>query len=138
MEPNNLNSPSHTTESTKLEELESIVQSLSSKHEKIERDKEREKRKCNLLIGNIAVEELVSDTTTKSIVEDLFQNKLKLELTPLQATRIGKKVDTKNRLILVKMNSMAEKIEVLKAAKLLKDTIIYICEDLSFNERKRR
>ena len=114
------------------------MQSLSSKHEKIERDKEREKRKCNLLIGNIAEEELVSDTTTKSLVEDLFQNKLKLELTPLQATRIGKKVDTKNRLILVKMNSMAEKIEVLKAAKLLKDTIIYIHEDLSFNERKRR
>ena len=134
VEPSNLNSPCHTTESTKLEELESIVQSLSSKHEKIERDKEREKRKCNLLIGNIAEEELVSDTTTKSIV-DLFQNKLKLELTPLQATRIGKTVDTKNRLILVKMNSMADKIEVLKAAKLLKDTIIYIREDLSFNER---
>ena len=36
------------------------------------------------------------------------------------------------------MNSVAEKIEVLKAAKLLKDIIIYIREDLSFNERKRR
>ena len=127
-----------TIESTKLEELESIVQSLSSKHEKIERDKEREKRKCNLLIGNIEEEELMSETSTESLVKDLFQNTLKLEFMPLQAVRISRKNDTTNRLILVKMNSMAEKIAVLKEAKHLRGTNTYIREDLSIDERKRR
>ena len=132
VQPNNSNT---TIESTKLEELESIVQSLSSKHEKIERDKEREKRKCNLLIGNIEEEELMSETSTESLV---FQNTLKLEFMPLQAVRIGRKNDTTNRLILVKMNSMAEKIAVLKEAKHLRGTNTYILEDLSIDERKRR
>ena len=136
VQPNNSNT---TIESTKLEELESIVQSLSSKHEKIERDKEREKRKCNLLIGNIEEEELMSETSTESLVKDLFQNTLKLEFMPLQAVRIGRKNDTTNHLILVKMmNSMAEKIAVLKEAKHLRGTNTYIREDLSIDERKRR
>ena len=133
-----INDSSGTTESTKLTELESIVQTLSTKHEKIEREKEREKRKFNLLIGNVEEEELVSETSTESLVQDLFRNRLNLECMPQQALRIGKRNDSQKRLILVKMNSVSDKIMVLTAAKKLKGSNIYIREDLSVDERKRR
>ena len=83
-------------------------------------------------------EELMSETSAESLVKDLFQNTLKLEFMPLLAVRIGRNNDTKNLLILVKMNSMAEKTAVLKAAKHLRGTNTYIREDLSVDERKRR
>ena len=122
----------------KIDELESTVKLLTSKHEQMERDKERKRRKCNLLIGNVEEEESESGSSTKSIVQEIFHGKLNIESVPIKATIIGKRSPDKNRMILVVMNSVADKITVLKVSKHLKGSNIYIREDLSSNERRRR
>ena len=63
---------------------------------------------------------------------------MKIECAPLSAQRIGKKLHNKSRLILVKLDSAKEKINVLRAAKALKGSPIFIMEDLSREERKYR
>ena len=57
---------------------------------------------------------------------------------PVQAVRIGKKVVGRIRLVLVTMNTFREKLHVLKAAKLLKGSSIYLMEDLSKHERENQ
>ena len=102
-----------------LQELQSKVESLSSKQIQLENEKESEKRKCNVLLGNL---EESSDEQMDELAEKIvqvLQNKLSTPHMPVQAVRIGKKVVGKNRLVLVRMNTFREKPQVLKAAKLL-------------------
>jgi len=121
-----------------LQELQLKVESLSSKQVQLENEKEREKRKCNVLLGNL---EESSDEEADELVEKVVQvlhNKLSTPHTPVQVMRIGKKVVGKNRLVLVRMNTFREKLQVLKAAKLLKGSSIYLMEDLSKHECENR
>ena len=71
-------------------------------------------------------------------VMQVFTEKLKIRHTPTHAMRIGKKEVERNRLVLVRMNSFKEKIEVLKAAKHLKGSDMFLMEDLSKSERDYR
>ena len=80
----------------------------------------------------------MSETSTESLIQDLFRNRLNMECMLQQALRIGKRHDSQKRRILVKMNSVSDKIMVLKAVEKLNGFNIYICEDLSVDERKRR
>ena len=63
---------------------------------------------------------------------------LNIESVPIKATRIGKRNPGKNCKILVVMNSVVDKITVLKVSKHLKGSNIYIRQDLSPNKWRRR
>ena len=107
-----------TVPQDQLHELQLKVESLSSKQVQLENEKEREKRKCNVLLGNLEESsDEKADELLKKVVQ-VLQNKLSTPHTPVQAVRVGKKVVGKNRLVLVRMNTFREKLQVLKAAKL--------------------
>ena len=89
-----------------------------------------------MLLGNLEESsDEKADELVKKVVQ-VLQNKLSTPHTPVQAVRVGKKVVGKNRLVLVRMNTFREKLQVLKAAKLLKGSSIYLMEDLSKHERE--
>ena len=68
-------------------------------HQKItERETKREKRKCKVLLGNI--EEKHSESVADAVLQ-VFKDKLKVYLSPVNAVRLGKYRDGKRRLILV-------------------------------------
>ena len=91
-----------------------------------------------MLLGNLEESsDEKADELVKKVVQ-VLQNKLSTPHTPVQAVRVGKKVVGKNRLVLVRMNTFREKLQVLKAAKLLKGSSIYLMEDLSKHERENR
>ena len=50
--------------------------------------------------------------------------------------RVGKKIEGKARIMLVKMKSEQEKIQLLKKATALKGSNLYLAEDLTIDERK--
>ena len=118
-----------------LQLLQSQVQSLSMQQKITEREKEREKRKCNVLLGNI--EEKHSESAVDAVLQ-VFKDKLKVDLSPVNAVRLGKFRDGKRRLILVQMRNSEEKLTLLKKGKLLSGTGIFLADDLSKEERKRR
>ena len=91
-------SPSHTHEQFLL--LQTQVKSLTMQQQNIEKEKQREIRKCNILLGN------VEEKTPESILEtvkNIFEERMNVNLTPLHAGRLGKPKDGQKRLILVKM-----------------------------------
>ena len=63
---------------------------------------------------------------------------MNVNLTPLHAGRLGKPKDSQKRLILVKMKSFEEKLHLLKKARLLNGSGIYLMGDMSIDERKKR
>ena len=119
-------------------ELQSKVETISSKQVQLEKAKEREKRKCNVLLGNLHENGGEGADEVVEKVMQVFTEKLKIRHTPTHAMRIGKKGVERNRLVLVRMNSFKEKIEVLKAAKHLKGSDMFLMEDLSKSERDYR
>lgn len=121
-----------------LSELQSQVHLLTSKQVQLEESNERERRKCNVLIGNLTepVTESVSDLS--GAVQKLLTDTLKVHCIPMQSLRIGKKEKGKNRLLLLKMAGFEEKLAILKAAKNLRGSGIFIKEDLSKSERSQR
>ena len=72
------------------------------------------------------------------VVNKLFNDTLKVHCKPSQVLRIGKRVRSTNRLVLVKMNSFKERLTILRAAKNLRGSNIFIMEDLSKSHRNRR
>ena len=78
--------------------LQSQVQSLSEQQKSITVEKEREKRKCNLLSGN--VEEKRSESVTQVVLQ-IFKEKLDVNFTPVSAMRLGKFSPGQSRLILI-------------------------------------
>ena len=114
------------------------MESLSSKQVQLEKEKEREKRKCNVLMGNLQESSGEREDELVEKVVQVFTKKLNVPHTPIQAMQIGKKVVGKNCLVLIKMVSLKEKVQVLKAAKLLKGSDMYIMEDLSKSERENQ
>ena len=53
-------------------------------------------------------------------------------------TRIGKAMTGRNRLILIKMNSFEEKLQLLKRARSLSGTELFVMEDMSKKEKEKR
>ena len=105
-----------TVDQEDLLQLQSQVQSLTTQQRKMTEEKEREKRKCNLLLGNLEESESESSAITTQKVKDVFDNNMKIHTTPQYVTRIGKATAGRNRLILIKMNSFEEKLQLLKSA----------------------
>ena len=93
-----------------LQLLQSQVQSLSMQQKITEREKEREKRICNVLLGNI--EEKHSESAADAVLQ-VFKDKLKVDLSPVNAVRLGKFRDGKRRLILVQMRNSEKKLTLL-------------------------
>ena len=118
--------------------LQSQVRSLSSQQQKLVDEKEMEKRRCNLIVGNMeeSIAEAPNKTTEK--VTTLFREKLKLDLMPKFVRRIGKAQGGKQRLILVRMENPTEKIEVMRSARFLRGSALFIMDDLSKKERDNR
>ena len=119
----------------KLQLLQSQVQSLTMQQKKIVKEKEREKRKCNVLLGN--VEERRSESAVETVMR-IFKDKLNIDLSPVNAMRLGKFKVGQKRLLLVKMRNFDEKLALLKKGKLLSGSGLFLAEDMSKEERKIR
>ena len=119
----------------KLQLLQSQVQSLTMQQKKIVKEKEREKRKCNVLLGN--VEERRSESAVETVMR-IFKDKLNIDLSPVNAMRLGKFKVGQKRLLLVKMRNFDEKLTLLKKGKLLSGSGLFLAEDMSKEERKIR
>ena len=63
---------------------------------------------------------------------------MKIHTTPQYVTRIGKATAGRNRLILIKMNSFEEKLQLLKRARSLSGTGLFLMEDMSKKEKEKR
>ena len=79
-----------------------------------------------------------SASEDKKKVSELLQGKLEADIIPLDVRRIGKKVEGKVRITLVKLRSEVDKIQLLKKANALKGSKLYLAEDLTIDERKDR
>ena len=55
-----------------LLQLQSHIQSLTTQQRKMTEEKEKEKRKCNLLLGNLEESESKSSAITTQKVKDVF------------------------------------------------------------------
>ena len=101
---------------------------------KIERVQNRNECKLNLIFGNL---EEKGDDVDK--IRDLVANKMECpDIQIDEVTRIGRKVDGKNRLLLIRLNSLYDKLQILKKGKTLKGTNIFVSEDLTREERAVR
>lgn len=89
------------------------------------------------MVGNVEEESDESAAKVQQKVEKVFKEYLRSDCKPMQSFRLGKKDAGKNRLILVKLKSLDEKVKLLKAAKALRGTNLFIMEDLSKSEREQ-
>ena len=93
----------------------------------IELDHERNKRALNLII--FGIKEKQEDTL--AIVKEELKNKSQIDTTYLiEAKRLGKIIDHKNRLICVKVSCNDHKYSILSKSSSLKGLGIFINEDL--------
>ena len=74
------------------------------------------------MVGNVEEESDESAAKVQQKVEKVFKEYLRSDCKPMQSFRLGKKDAGKNRLILVKLKSLDEKVKLLKAAKALRGT----------------
>lgn len=120
--------------------LQSQIQSLTTQQSRMAIEKEREKRRCNILLGNVQEDAAESTTTTATMerVITVFRERMGVDCTPVHVTRIGKQQAGRERLILVKLNSFGEKLQLLKKARSLSGSQIYLMEDLSKRDREKR
>ena len=105
---------------------------------------DKERRKLNVVIHNL--KEAVGQTHAEKTTGDgeAFRNMAKEGLKLIAETtrifRVGKKDDTKPRLLVVTLTNMASKVDILRAAASLRDTKwsnTYITPDLTWKEREK-
>ena len=90
----------------------------------IELDHEHKKRDLNLIIFGLKEE---VDEDTLSISQTKLHNRLQIETTCLtKATRLGKLIENKGRLIQIKVNSTYNKYDIISKTSSLKGTGIFI------------
>ena len=91
-------------------------------------DHERNKRALNLIIFGLKEE---AEEDTLAIVRTELHNRLQIETTCFtEATRLGKLIENKERLIRVKVSSTEKKYDILSKTSSLKGSGIFISEDL--------
>jgi hypothetical protein len=94
----------------------------------IKLDRERNKRALNLIIFGIKEQQ---DEDTLGIVKDELKNKSQIDTTYIiEAKRLGKIIDHKDRLIRVKLSCYDHKYSILSKSLSLKGSGIFINEDL--------
>jgi hypothetical protein len=95
----------------------------------IELDHERNKRALNLIIFGIKEQQ---EEDTLAIVKEELKNKSQIDTTYLiEAKRLGKIIDHKDRLIRVKVSCTNHKYSILNKSLSLKGSGIFINEDLN-------
>ena len=105
---------------------------------------DKEKRKTNLVVHNL--EESTGDNNAEIIEQDvqkfvgIIRKEWSMNMRVTKAFRVGKRSPTKPRLLIVSMESLEAKVEVLKLARQLKQSAefsnIYITPDLTWRERE--
>ena len=98
-----------------LRQLQSKVDTLTSRQVCLEKEKEREKRNKNVLFGNVREGE--SPIETREKVVEVIRDVLKADCKPIEARPVGKQVQGKSRLIWVKLKSEEDKLQLLRQAK---------------------
>ena len=94
-----------------------------------QRERERENRRKNVVIKGVDWNEGSNEGTVKEFIREKKKVKAKIERT--QMIRVG----NKNTIIMAMMNSMEEKIRVMKEKRKLEKGI-YIDDDLTRKERE--
>lgn len=121
----------------KIENLENANEKLTSRIERLEQNNKRE----NLIFYGIFENDPETFKDLLNIVENLLKSNLKIEVTNFDITnifRIGKK-SSKTRPVLVTFHSIIKRNEIIKNCFKLKNTGIYVSEDLiekDLNERR--
>ena len=123
-------------------------ESIQTCFEKFQNEKdEKEKRKCNIVISNMT--ESQASTGEERKVHDIkkltniIKEELKIHVRIENAFRAGKRQENKPRLLIATLPSEACKWDVLKAAKMLRDSEntevkgMYINKDLTVLEREQ-
>ncbi|KAI5749403.1 hypothetical protein M8J76_007070 [Diaphorina citri] len=116
-------------------ELTSIKEQLSKQDERLNNLEQYSRRNCLLIHGVAEVgagSESEDDCVASAV--SIFKEKLKVDILPFhidRAHRIGKKDSAKNRAIIVKFVSYAQRRLVFSVKKLLKGSGIHITESLT-------
>ena len=105
------------------------IRRIEEKKDRAERERERENRRKNVVIKGVDWNEGSNEGTVKEFIRGKKKVKAKIERT--QMIRVG----NKNTIIMAMMNSMEEKIRVMKEKRKLEKGI-YIDDDLTRKERE--
>ena len=129
--------------STKVDRLESSIE--SKVQEAIEDYREREARKCNVIIHNIP-ESNKNDSKERrhediQVINEMLEEGLNVDDATLQSVvRLGKRVEGKSRLLKVEVDSVKSKRNLLQNAKKLRRTEtwkkVFITPDHTPKERQ--
>ena len=129
----------------KVDKLESSID--VKVQEAIEEYRERENRKCNLILHNIPESKEIDAGVRRDddiqVITDVFKEGLGVDQFEIQSSvRLGRKSDEgKNRLMKVTVDSVKTKREILSNAKKLKNyekwSRVFITPDLSPKQRER-
>lgn len=119
-----------------IQDLATKVDSLTTKQASLERESEKIRRKCNVVIGNMEESNNLAEDRLK--VTELLKKKFESEVLPVEIRRVGKRTAGKARIILARLRSEEEKFQLLKKASVLKGSDLYLAEDLTAEERKIR
>lgn len=101
--------------------------------------RENLERKNNIIAKGIEEDEEEDQIKTRSIIEKLFKEKLKIEPVGIdRVMRLGRERGKYPRPILIKMNELNKKISVMKERPKLKGTRIFLEDDYSDTIRNKR
>lgn len=118
------------------EEVDGLRKELKSVKNQIQRMERKDREKKIVIKG---MEENESGEKTGEIVEEMLKKDLNLSGIRIGKTeRIGAKVRGRIRPILVELERMDDKINVMKSKKKLKGTRIYLDDDMTREERERK
>ena len=116
----------------KVSSLEKNVGSLCERQMSFE----KVSRRLNVVIGN--VEEKGSDIEDKAEIVKFMAEKFQVEVDPSSVSRLGRNKGNKCRLALVALRSFVDKVKVLKNAKILKGSRVFVSPDFNKEERALR
>ena len=133
----------------KMEKIPAVNIPVQRSHEEVagilDEIQDKEKRKLNVVVHNL--KESDGDTHTDRTKSDetkfveMVKDGMKLIVKPARSFRVGKKSDTKPRLMIVTLLNNADKVELLRSAASLRDSPkwsrVYITPDLTWQEREK-
>ena len=137
--PNESHTPViHENRPEEFQDIQAKLESLTARQNLLKSQREKEQRKLNVILGNVPEDLSESHEQLHHKVKGIFQESLRSECSPNYVTRLGKKDSSRNRLVLVKLSTNEEKMQLLQNAKYLRGTNLFIAEDLSKEDREKR
>ena len=137
------------SESAEKSEVRKILaENIQECFEKIQNEKdEQEKRKCNLSVINLPESRSTSGEDRKkediTLLSDIIKEELRINVKIENAFRVGAKQNSRPRMMIVTLDSEESKWDVLKAAKMLRESEnemvknVFINKDLTLQEREK-